>query len=218
MKPAAALWDMDGTLVDTEPYWINAEIELMNANGLNWTKEQGLQFVGNDLLTSARMLRDEGLELPAEVIVDRLLARVVEQVKEGVPFRPGAWELLGNLRAEGIPCALVTMSYRILAEAVVAACPPESFVTIVSGDEVERGKPDPEAYLKAAALLGVEPSACVAFEDSIPGLASAEAAGTMAVGVPHLVDLPSLPNRTLWSSLDGKTTSDVRELFSRQSW
>lgn len=110
--PAAVLWDMDGTLVDTEPYWIRAETELMNAHGLPWSEEQGLEFVGNELIVSARMMREAGLDLPAEEIVETLMGNVIAQIRESVPFRPGALELLAELKAEGIPSVMVTMSYR----------------------------------------------------------------------------------------------------------
>lgn len=217
VTPAAILWDMDGTLVDTEPYWIEAETELMRAHGLDWSHEQGLEFVGNDLLTSAGILRAAGLDLAPDVIVDRLLTAVISRVEVAVPFRPGALEFLGAARAEGIPCMLVTASYRSLAEAVVAACPPDSFVGIVAGDEVSAGKPDPEPYLTAAALLGLDPRDCAALEDSVPGLASAEAAGTIAVGIPHLVELDPLPGRHLWSGLEGRSPADLRALRPRLS-
>lgn len=212
-NPAAVLWDMDGTLVDTEPYWIRAETELMNSHGIDWSDEQGLEFVGNDLLTSAAMMQDAGLDLPALEIVQRLITEVVAQIGEEVPFRPGALDLLAELRSEGIPCAMVTMSYRRLAEAVIAACPLGSFAGLIAGDEVSAGKPDPEPYLKGAALLGLDPGDCVALEDSKPGLASAEAAGTIAVGIPHLVDLEPRPGRILWPSLAGRSVEDLRQLL-----
>lgn len=216
-NPAAVLWDMDGTLVDTEPFWIAAETELMTAHGLPWSEEQGLEFVGNDLLTSAEMMREAGLDLPAPVIVDTLLTAVIAAVGQRVPFRPGALELLEALRAEGIPCVMVTMSYRRLAEAVISACPPGSFAGLVGGDDVTRGKPDPEPYLAGAALLGLDPGDCVALEDSRPGLASAEAAGTITIGIPHLVDLDPAPGTTLWPSLAGRGVNDLREVSARLS-
>jgi HAD superfamily hydrolase (TIGR01509 family) len=215
--PAAVLWDMDGTLVDTEPYWIKAETELMNAHGLEWSEEQGLEFVGNELTTSARMMQDAGLDLPVDEIVETLMSSVIAQIRTAVPFRPGALELLAELGEEGIPCVMVTMSYRPLAEAVIASCPPGSFAGLISGDEVSAGKPDPEPYLKGAALLGLDPAECVALEDSKPGLASAEAAGTIAVGVPHFIDLEPRPGRILWESLDGRGVADLRRLAAQQS-
>ncbi|MGO3071315.1 MAG: HAD family hydrolase [Brevibacterium linens] len=215
--PSAVLWDMDGTLVDTEPYWIRAETELMNAHGLSWSEEQGLEFVGNELIVSARMMREAGLDLPAEEIVETLMGNVIGQIRASVPFRPGALELLAELKAEGIPNVMVTMSYRPLAEAVISSCPPNSFAGLVSGDEVSAGKPDPEPYLRGAALLGLDPADCVALEDSKPGLASAEAAGTIAIGIPHFVDLEPRPGRILWDSLEGRGVADLRRLRAQQS-
>ncbi|WP_209372709.1 HAD family hydrolase [Brevibacterium renqingii] len=216
-NPAAVLWDMDGTLVDTEPYWIRAETELMHAHGLPWSEEQGLEFVGNELLTSATMMQEAGLSLPAPLIVETLMDAVIAQIRTSVPFRPGALELLAELNAERIPCVMVTMSYRPLAEAVIASCPPDSFVGLVAGDEVSAGKPDAEPYLRGAALLDLDPADCVALEDSKPGLASAEAAGTIAVGVPHLVDLEPRPGRILWPSLVGHGVEDMRRLVGVRS-
>lgn len=215
--PAAVLWDMDGTLVDTEPYWIRAETELMNAHGLSWSEEQGLEFVGNELIVSARMMREAGLDLPAEEIVETLMGNVIGQIRESVPFRPGALELLAELKTEGIPSVMVTMSYRPLAEAVIANCPPDSFAGLVSGDEVTAGKPDPEPYLRGAALLDLDPADCAALEDSKPGLASAEAAGTMAIGIPHFIDLEPRPGRILWESLEGRSVADLRRLRAQRS-
>lgn len=181
-RPAAVLWDMDGTLVDTEPYWIAAEHELVAEHGGTWTHEQALQLVGNPLAVSAGVLRDAGVDLPVPEIVDRLLARVTAQVRDDVPWRPGARALLEVLADAGVPCALVTMSYTVLAEAVTAHVP-GAFATLVTGDQVERGKPDPEPYLVAAHRLGVPPSECVAIEDSPTGVTSALAAGARTLGV-----------------------------------
>lgn len=180
--PAAVLWDMDGTLVDTEPYWIAAEHELVAEHGGTWTHAQALQLVGNPLEVSAAVLQEAGVDLPVPEIVTRLLTRVTAQVHDGVPWRPGARELLGSLAEAGVPCALVTMSYAVLAEAVTAHVP-GAFATLVTGDQVTRGKPDPEPYLVAARRLGVRVEDCVAIEDSPAGIGSALAAGARTLGV-----------------------------------
>ncbi|WP_268892859.1 HAD family hydrolase [Puerhibacterium puerhi] len=190
--PAAVLWDMDGTLVDTEPYWIAAEHELVEAHGGSWSHEQALQLVGNPLLTSAQILRDAGVGLEPPQIVDWLLERVIAQVRVRVPWQPGALELLDALVAAGVPCALVTMSYASLAEEVAAQGPAGAFRTLVTGDQVTEGKPHPEPYLTAAARLGVDPAACVAVEDSPTGIASAMAAGVRTLGVEAVVPVPHL--------------------------
>jgi HAD superfamily hydrolase (TIGR01509 family) len=214
--PDAVLWDLDGTVVDTEPYWIECEYALVAEHGGNWSDDHGHALVGQDLLTSARYLRRHGgVDLPPEVIVETLIAGVAERIRRRVPWRPGARELLADLRTAGVPCALVTMSYRSLARIVADALPAGTFATIVAGDDVRHGKPHPEAYLTAAARLGVPPAACVAIEDSPTGLASAVAAGVPALGVAHLVPLVPAPGRYLVDSLVGITPDDLAALPDR---
>ena len=200
--PAAVLWDMDGTLVDTEPYWIVAEMALAEEFGATWTHEQALQLVGNALIESGRIVVEQmGLPLSPGEVVERLLDGVVELVRQSVPWRPGARELLAALRADGVPCALVTMSYRRFVDPIVAALPPDSFAALVTGDVVTHGKPHPEPYLTAARALGVEPERCVAIEDSEPGTTSAVAAGCTTLVVPHHVPVASGAGRVLRESL-----------------
>ncbi|MFD1506840.1 HAD family hydrolase [Georgenia yuyongxinii] len=189
--PAAVLWDMDGTLVDTEPYWMASETELVSRHGGIWTHEQGLQLVGNDLITSARIIRAQtGIPGTDEEIVEQVLAGVVERVRtHGAPWRPGALDLLARLRGAGVPCALVTMSYDVFAAAVLEAAPPGTFDVVVTGDQVTRGKPHPEAYLTAADRLGVDITRCVAVEDSPTGVVSALASGARTIAVPLMLPI-----------------------------
>jgi beta-phosphoglucomutase-like phosphatase (HAD superfamily) len=90
----------------------------------------------------------------------------------------------------------------------------DAFDTIVAGDDVVKGKPHPESYLRAAQILGVDPTHCVAFEDSHTGLSAAEAAGTKAVGIPHIVEIPKADGRILWRTLEGVSMADLRALFT----
>ncbi|MCD4535308.1 HAD family phosphatase [Nocardioides sp. cx-169] len=200
--PQAVLWDMDGTLVDTEPYWIDAEYALAAEFGATWSHEHAMRLVGNDLLSSGRYMREElGLPLTAEEIVERLLDGVVDRVRGEVPWRPGARELLAELRAEAVPCALVTMSYTRFVEPILDQLPADTFDVVVTGDQVGHGKPHPEPYLTAAAALGVEAEDCLAVEDSATGATSAEAAGCTVLVVPHHVAVPPGPARVFLSSL-----------------
>lgn len=192
--PAALLWDMDGTLVDTEPCWFAAEHALVAAHGTSWTDADASSLVGNDLLTSARVLIERGgVDLPPQRIVEILSADVRDQVLADPPWRPGALELLAEAHDAGLPCALVTASWRTLVDAVLGALPAATFAAVVTGDEVTHGKPHPEPYATAAAALGLEPSRCLALEDSDNGLRSALAAGVPAVGITNHVPLPSGP-------------------------
>jgi HAD superfamily hydrolase (TIGR01509 family) len=211
--PAAVLWDMDGTLVDTEPYWIAAEHEIVEEHGGTWSDEFAHQLVGNDLLVSARFIQEHSeVGWEPERIVDELLVRVIARVREHVPWRPGARELLGALQAQGVPSALVTMSWRSLADAVLEALPDGTFAAVVTGDEVAHGKPHPEPYRAAARVLGVSPQDCVAIEDSPTGVRSAVAAGVPTLAVPHVVAVPELAGAVHLDTLAGLTPTRLAEL------
>jgi HAD superfamily hydrolase (TIGR01509 family) len=210
--PAAVLWDMDGTLVDTEPYWIESEFELVAAHGGTWSHEHALNLVGNDLQVSGRYIREHsGIDLEPSEIIEELLDRVVARVARKVPWRPGAVELLADLRSNGVRCALVTMSYRRFVAPILAVLPPDTFEVVITGDAVTQGKPHPEPYQKAAAVLGVDPAATVAIEDSNTGARSAEAAGcTVLVVQNHVPVLPG-ERRVFADTLAGMTTADLPE-------
>jgi HAD superfamily hydrolase (TIGR01509 family) len=201
---AAVLWDMDGTLVDTEPYWIEAELALAARHGGTWSSAQGLHLVGRDLLDSARYIRQHmGIDVPPERIVEELTSAVIAHMAEAVPWRPGALDLLASLGEAGVPCALVTMSYARMVAPIVAALPPDTFASVVTGDAVDRGKPHPEPYLAAARALDVLSSECLAIEDSPTGATSAEAAGCRVLVVPLHVPVPPGPGRVFVDSLVG---------------
>lgn len=210
--PAAVLWDLDGTLVDTEPVWFAAETALVERFGGTWTHEQALALVGTGLPDGARVLQEQGVALPVEQIVETQTDFVVRHLEEHVPWRPGALALLADLRDAGVPTALVTMSVRRMAEVVAGAVPFSGFDLIVSGSDVTRSKPHPEPYLRAAELLGVQIGDCVAIEDSPPGLASAVQSGAATVGVPHMVPLPEGDRWRLWPTLQGRGIQDLAAL------
>jgi HAD superfamily hydrolase (TIGR01509 family) len=216
--PAGVLWDMDGTLVDTEPYWIECEYALVESYGGTWSAAHAHELVGGDLIASAEYIAEHGgVPLPAEEIVHRLLDGVVERVRSHIPWRPGAHELLTELRALRVPCALVTMSWRRFAEAVLDGLPGGTFAALVTGDEVAAPKPDPEPYLLAARMLGADPAGCIAIEDSPRGVTSAVAAGVHTLAVPHVVPLTAGPGRTLTNSLQGWTAADLGALLAARA-
>lgn len=212
--PKAVLWDMDGTIVDTEPYWIKAEHNLVEGYGGSWTQELAHQCVGNELIVSAQIIRaNSPVTMPAAEIVDVLLESVVAAMKEHVPWRPGAQELLLALRAVGVPNALVTMSYLSFAQVLVDALPDGTFAAVITGESVSAGKPSPEPYRAACRALDVDPAACVAIEDSPPGVTSAVAAGVPTIGVPHIVALPDLVGSVQINSLAGVAPTDLLGMF-----
>jgi len=210
----AVLWDMDGTLVETEPYWIEAEFELVKAHGGTWSDEHALNLVGNDLLVSGRYIREHsGIDLEPADIVEELLDRVVARLGQRVPWRPGAVELLTDLRAHGVRCALVTMSYRRFAEPLLQALPADTFEVVVTGDSVSHGKPHPEPYEKAAALLRLDPAETLAIEDSNTGARSAEAAGCTVLVVPNHVPVLPGDRRIFVDSLAGMGYANLSHLM-----
>jgi HAD superfamily hydrolase (TIGR01509 family) len=202
--PAAVLWDMDGTLVDTEPYWIDTEYAMAEKYGGTWSQEHAMNLVGNALLASGDYIRVHmGIDRTPQQIVDELLDGVVARVEVEVPWRPGARELLADLHSRGVPCALVTMSWQRFVAPILAELPADTFASVVTGDRVELGKPHPEPYLLAAAELGVAPEACVAIEDSNTGAKSAVAAGCTVVCVPNHVPILEGERRVFAGSLAG---------------
>jgi HAD superfamily hydrolase (TIGR01509 family) len=208
---AAVLWDLDGTIVDTEPLWMAAEHALAAEHGSIWTEEDGLALVGNSLIASGHYIREKlGLEMPAEQVVDYLVERLAASLREHIDWRPGARELITALDAQGVPQALVTMSYVSIAEPVAASLP---FAAVVTGDAVSRPKPHPDPYLLAAELLGVDAAKCLAIEDSGTGAASANAAGCDVLVVPHFVNVPAAERRRQISTLDGLQPADLDALF-----
>lgn len=214
-KPSfAVLFDMDGTIIDSEPYWMASEQALAAEHNGTWTTNDSLEVIGKDLNESSKLFKDRtNIPLEIDEIKNRLSNDVQSKLAKVVPWRPGAMELLLDLRKNNVKTALVTMALHRMAQQVVDAIPFEAFDVIVAGDDVTRGKPHPEAYEKAAALLGFDPRNCIAFEDSSTGLTSAEAAGTYAIGVPNIIEIPAKPGRILWPTLEGVTYKQLRKLI-----
>ncbi len=208
---------MDGTLVDTEPYWIAEEYALVEAAGGVWTDEDAHDLVGQDLRVSARMILDRTpVTGTVDEVVHALLAGVVRRTRQHMPWRPGARELLTELSEAEVPSALVTMSWAPLAEVLVEHLPEGTFTAVITGDQVARGKPYPDPYLEAAARLGVDPADCVAVEDSPTGAASATAAGVPTLVVPHTVQVPQMPRARQLESLEGVQARDLVRLATEQ--
>ena len=216
---SAVLWDLDGTLVDSEGYWGLAERSMAQRYPGEWTREDGLQLTGLSLPVSCQIMKDKmGIhDLSVDEIIQELTDGVLFHLNQEVRWRPGALELAAKLHQAGVRQAIVTMSIRRMALAVREAAHSQTgleiFDFVVAGDDVTNGKPHPEAFLKAAEIMGFEASACVAIEDSVNGLTSAEAAGTRALAVPHIVEIPEKPGRTIWPSLVGVEPHHLNELF-----
>ena len=211
--PAAVLWDMDGTLIDTEPYWMEAEAELVRRFDVEWTYDDGLSLIGNPLDTSAQILIDRGVRLEPDEIISTMVTQVSARARAHMPWLPDARALLDELGTAGVPCALVTMSMGALVDEFLDAAG-DVFTAVVTGDQVSNGKPDPEAYLTAAQRLGVDPRQCVAIEDSPAGARSAHASGAVTLAVRRHVPLPFVPGVSRLTSLDGVGLDGIARFFA----
>jgi HAD superfamily hydrolase (TIGR01509 family) len=217
--PAAVLWDMDGTLVDSEKVWTVSLADTASRLGGELSTEAREAMVGSNMARSLTLMFDDlGLERHPERMAQAgqwLTERTGELFAAGLVWRPGALEALRMVRAAGWPTALVTNTLRSLTEKALDSIGREHFTVTVCGDEVPRGKPDPDPYLRAAELLGVAPEHCLAVEDSPTGATAAERAGCAVLVVPCDVPVPTGPRRVHRGSLVGLTPEDVRLSYAQ---
>ena len=211
--PAAVFWDMDGTLIDSERLWTISLQDVARELGGSISPSARASLMGVDLDTSVGVLLAEvGRAATPELeehTRERLLALTAALFADGVDWRPGALAALRTVRASGVPTALVTNSTRRIAELALDGIGREFFDVTVCGDEVPAGKPAPDPYLRAAALLDVPVADCVAVEDSPNGALSAERAGAAVLVVPSDLPVPAGPRRTWRDGLVGLTTAEL---------
>lgn len=212
--PQALFFDMDGTLLDSEPLWDVALEELAILLGGTLGADARARMVGTNEGASVVILL-ESLGVPLDQAPEHqawLRTRMSELFVEGAPAKPGARELLLEAREAGMPTALVTSTPRELADLLLLHVGPENFDLVVCGDEVEHKKPHPEPYLTTAEKLGVDITRTIVLEDSFAGVTSGLAAGAVTLAIPSEVPLPpSLEVRTL-ETLDGVDLAYLRGL------
>lgn len=190
--PAAILFDHDGTLVDTEPVWAAAKVALTAEFGGTWTEQDTLDCLGLSMQFTLDRLRERGVNLPDEEINDLLVAKVHETLaQQPVEFLPGIERFLSEVREAQIPAAVVTNATTSVARRTADAAPEGTFSVIIGNDETTHPKPNPQPYLLAAERLGVDPTQCVAIEDSPSGVRSATAAGMRVIVVPGELEVPA---------------------------
>lgn len=216
--PAAVLWDLDGTILDSEKLWDIPLFELTEKLGGRLSQETRQAMVGTNVMVTMRLLYAEvGMPEPSpEEVADSAAwidRRMAEVFRGELPWRPGAAEALAMVRDAGFRTALVTSTERHLVEIVLDTVGRHHFDVTVCGDEVDgRNKPLPEPYLKACRLLDVDPADCVAIEDSPTGVSSAVAAGATVLVVPCEVEVDPGERRVFRTSLSGLTVADLTAL------
>ncbi|MGW6410614.1 HAD family hydrolase [Streptomyces vinaceus] len=209
---AAVLFDMDGTLVDTEVLWWRSAERIARGLGHELADADAPEVVGRAVEdTAAHLVRVSGGGDPSEVARE-LTADFFRAVEAGAPMRPGAQQLLTALEAQGVPFALVSASPRLVVDSVVGGSLAHvPFAFTLSADDTDRTKPHPDPYRSAAERFGADVRDCVAVEDSPDGAASAEAAGCPVLVVPSLLDVPPSPVRTFARSLEEVTPELLRD-------
>ena len=221
-RPLAVFWDMDGTLIDSEPYWHQAEVDLAHEHGGDWNADMGWQVSGRPLPKVAKLMRDRGLNVSEDQIPGLLIDKVIAMEARHMLWIDGVRDILASLVEAGIPSILVTTSPRRMAQAVVAKAPEGVFADYVCGDDGLAQKPDPAPYLHAASLLGINKPAqmasCLAFEDTLTGINSAVASGatTVAYTGTNPVDTSSGPQFASMNSYVGVTLDDLSALIAKR--
>jgi HAD superfamily hydrolase (TIGR01509 family) len=181
--PAAVFWDMDGTLIDSDPYWLLAEQEVMEQHGGTWDEDLPRLMQGASLPYCSHLMHERGVNLPENEIADLMVSIVVEREREQLPWTAGVVSLLEKLAEAKVPSVLVTGSPRWMARNAVSKAPRGAFVGYVCGEDDVAHKPDPAPYLRAADIARVSIKDSLIFEDSLPGLTSAANSGAVTVAV-----------------------------------
>ncbi|MGW0558858.1 HAD family hydrolase [Streptomyces sp. NPDC002926] len=211
----AVFLDMDGTLVDTEGFWWDAEVEVFADLGHELDETWRDVVVGGPMTRSAGYLIEAtGADITLAELTVLLNDRFEDRIGRGVPLMPGAARLLAELAAHNVPTALVSASHRRIIDRVLASLGPQHFALSVAGDEVPRTKPHPDPYLLAAHGLSAEPARCAVIEDTATGVAAAEAAGCRVVAVPSVAPIAPADGRVIVRSLEDVDLVFLRTLIT----
>ncbi|MGX1544275.1 HAD family hydrolase [Streptomyces adustus] len=209
----AVLLDMDGTLVDTEGFWWDVEVEVFAGLGHTLDDSWRHVVVGGPMTRSAGFLIEAtGANIALAELTLLLNSGFEARIAQALPLMPGAARLLAELAEYEIPTALVSASHRRIIDRVLTSLGPQHFALSVAGDEVTRTKPYPDPYLLAATGLGVDPTRCAVVEDTATGVAAAEAAGCHVVAVPSVAPIAPAARRTVVRSLEEVDLAFLRGL------
>ena len=210
----AVFFDMDGLLVDSEPEWLKSESEITAAYGYQWTSQDQVACLGGPLSRVGQYMHDKcnQAETP-DFFTNKLVDVQSERMRSHTPFMPGAYELVQDLQRNGVKTGLVSASPRIIVDAVLDNVGADLFPFSISSDDVERTKPHPDAYLKAARLTNSDIARCLVFEDSLTGVGAATSSGAWLVAVPHLVHVDESERVRVIKSLEQLNFSKIQELF-----
>jgi HAD superfamily hydrolase (TIGR01509 family) len=214
----AVFFDMDGLLIDSEPEWLKSESEITAAYGYQWTSQDQVACLGGPLSRVGQYMHAKcnQAETP-DFFTNKLVEVQSEKMRSHTQFMPGAFELVKDFQKNGVKTGLVSASPRIIVDAVLDNVGAELFPFSISSDDVERTKPHPDAYLKAAQLTNSAIENCLVFEDSLTGVGAATSSGAWLVAVPHLVHVDESERVRVIKSLEQLNFTKVQELFKNFS-
>jgi HAD superfamily hydrolase (TIGR01509 family) len=209
----AVFFDMDGLMVDSEPEWFLSEIEVTKPFGYTWLEADQIACLGGPLSKVGQYMFDKcGQQKSPQYFTQTLIDTQVARMRGNTPTMPGALELVKELQSHGVRTALVSASPRNIVNAVLDNLGHDLFPFSISADDVTRTKPDPEGYLKAAAMSGSDISNCLIFEDSLTGMNAAIASSAYLIGVPHLVSIDESERVRVIKSLEQLSYSRLKNL------
>lgn len=210
----AVFFDMDGLMVDSEPVWFKSETEVTARFGYNWSEGDQIACLGGPLTRVGKYMHDkcEGAETP-EYFTQTLIDTQALKMRGNTPTMPGALELVHELQSQGVKTGLVSASPRNIVDAVLDNLGHELFPFSISSDDVERTKPNPDCYLKAAEMTDSDIRNCLIFEDSLTGMQAAISSGAYLIAVPHLVTIAESAKVRVISSLEQMSFAKLQNLF-----
>ena len=206
---------MDGLLVDSEPEWLKSESEITAAYGYEWNSVDQVACLGGPLSRVGQYMHDKCNQVESpEFFTAKLVQVQAEKMRSHTPFMPGAFELVTELQSKGVKTGLVSASPRIIVDAVLDNVGANLFPFSISSDDVERTKPYPDAYLKAASLTNSDISQCLVFEDSLTGVGAATSSGAWLIAVPHLVKVEESARVRVIKSLEQMSFEALERLHT----
>ncbi|UQT60037.1 HAD family phosphatase [Streptomyces durmitorensis] len=213
----SVIFDLDGTLVDSEPNYYEASRELLAEHGVEYTWADNEQYVGiGTQETLATWKHRYGIGVPVAELLTELDRRYLALARADTHVFPEMRKLVEQLHGAGVPMAVASGSSRAAIDAILAGTGLDTLLTsVVSADEVARGKPAPDVFLAAAALLGAEPAACVVLEDAAPGATAAHAAGMRCIAIPYVTAHADAP---AFTAADLLLRGGQAEFTARAAW
>jgi HAD superfamily hydrolase (TIGR01509 family) len=214
----AVFFDMDGLMIDSEPEWLQSEIEVTQPFGYAWLASDQVACLGGPLSRVGEYMFNKcGKVQSPQFFTQSLIDTQAAKMRGKTPPMPGAVELVRQLQSHGVKTALVSASPRIIVDAVLDNLGHDLFPFSISSDDVTNTKPHPDAYLKAASISNADISNVLIFEDSLTGMKAATSSGAFLIAVPHLVTIEESTKVRVIKSLQQLSYEKIAQLHENFS-